>query len=321
MNAPEHHDLTVEPGEGGMRLDAWLGRRAPGGLSRVRLHGLIGDGQVWVDGEPATVRQRTVEGQRVTVVIPPAVKAEPCGEEMELDVVYDDADVAVINKPPGLVVHPAVGHARGTLVNGLLHRFNDLGGINGVERPGIVHRLDKDTSGLLVIAKNDAAMNALKKSFQDGAVEKIYWALTHGAPSLPAATLRTRFNRHPRDRKRFAVVGQGGREAVTHYRVAAQSNGVAWFVLRLETGRTHQIRVHLHHLGCPVVGDPAYGRRACDKELPGSPARQMLHAFRLGFPHPRTGRHLAFERPPPADMRHLMQHLGFDMQTDATPPG
>ena len=308
----ERHALTVEPGEENVRLDAWLGRRAPGGLSRVRLHDLIKAGHVTVDGEPAEVRQRTFAGQRVEILIPPAVKAEPAPEEMDLDVVYEDGDIAVINKPAGLVVHPALGHSAGTLVNGLLHRFNDLGGIGGVERPGIVHRLDKDTSGLMVVAKNDAAMTVLHDAFHDGGVEKIYWALTHGAPRPPAGTVHTMIARHPRDRKRFAVVESAGKDAVTHYTTKAVAHNVAWLEVRLETGRTHQIRVHCQHLGCAIVGDPLYGFHALDKNIENCPKRQMLHAMRLGLAHPRTGKQLRFERPPPEDMQTLMRQLGLE---------
>ncbi len=307
--------LEVDAEDVDVRLDAWLGRRAPGGLSRVRLHGLITSGHVRVDGAPAEVRQRTAQGQRIEITVPPAVKAEPAPEEMSLDVVYEDADIAVINKPAGLVVHPSVGHAAGTLVNGLLHRFDDLRGIGGVERPGIVHRLDKDTSGLMVIAKNDAAMTGLKNAFRDGTIEKIYWALTHGAPPMKAGTIHTLHDRHPHDRKRFAVSELRGKDAITHYTVKAAKDGVAWLELRLETGRTHQIRVHMNHVNCAILGDPVYGWRWRDKEVEGCPKRQMLHAVRLSFPQPITGEPLAFERLPPEDMLTLMQRLGFAPQT------
>jgi len=235
----------------------------------------------------------------------------PTPEDLPLDVVFEDAHIAVINKPAGLVVHPAVGHAAGTLVNGMLHRFKDLGGINGVERPGIVHRLDKDTSGLMVVAKNDAAMTGLQKLFAENAVEKIYWALTHGAPRPPAGTIRTMIDRHPSNRKCFTVTETSGRSAVTHYTTKAASGNVAWLEVRLETGRTHQIRVHCQHLDCPILGDPVYGSKTRDKEIEGCPERQMLHAVRLGFPHPATGERMVFERMPPEDMLDLMKRLGF----------
>ena len=307
-------ELTVAEDEAGLRLDAWLGRRAPGGLSRVRLQSLVESGNVTVDNEPAKIRQRTVAGQRVVVTIPPAIKAEPTPEDLPLDVVFEDAHIAVINKPAGLVVHPAVGHAAGTLVNGLLHRFDDLSGINGVERPGIVHRLDKDTSGLMVVAKNDAAMTGLQKLFAENAVEKIYWALTHGAPSPSKGTIRTLMGRHPKDRKRYAVVESNGKMAITHYAVRDVKSGVAWLEVRLETGRTHQIRVHCHHAGCAILGDPAYGWRHRDKEVEGCPERQMLHAVRLGFEHPVTGERMAFERLPPEDMLLLMRRLQYGVR-------
>ena len=306
------HELVVEEGEQGIRLDGWLGRRSPGGLSRGRLHGLICDCLVTVDGVLASARHPTAVGQRVVVKIPPAKReGAPEPEEVQFEVVYEDADIAVVNKPAGLVVHPATGHYTGTLVNGLLHRFADLGGINGIGRPGIVHRLDKDTSGLMVVAKNDAAMLGLQKAFHETAVEKIYWALTHGAPASPAGTIRSLMGRCTRDRKRHTVLEEGGRPAVTHYAVKDVKAGVAWLEVRIETGRTHQIRVHCAHAGFAIVGDPWYGWRLRDKAVVDCPERQMLHAVRLGFTHPITGEGLMFERMPPADMADLMARLGF----------
>ena len=307
----ERMTLEVAADEGEMRLDAWLGKRAPGGLSRTRLGKLIEAKQVWVDGKLAKLRDKTQPGQRVEILIPPPLPAEPPAEEMDLDVVYEDSDVAVLNKPAGIIVHPTGHRMTGTLVNGMLHRFKDLGGIGGVERPGIVHRLDKDTSGLMVVAKNDAAMIALRAAFQEFKVEKIYWALTHNTPRPPAGTVRTQLGRHPFLRQQWRVVEKGGKDAVTHYAVKAESNGVAWLEVRLETGRTHQIRVHCKHLNCAILGDPVYGWRACDKELEGCPARQMLHAFSLSFPHPRTKKRMVFERTPPEDMAGMMKRCGF----------
>jgi 23S rRNA pseudouridine1911/1915/1917 synthase len=186
-------------------------------------------------------------------------------------------------------------------VNALLHHCHDLGGVGGVERPGIVHRLDKDTSGLMVVAKNDAAMAGLVRLFQTGGIAKEYLALVHGAPPKPCGTVSTLIGRHPAERKRMAVVTRNGKQAVTHYAVERKVGVLTLMRCRIETGRTHQIRVHMQSLGCPVAGDAVYGRPAADRRLPHAPARQMLHAARLSFAHPVTGEALAFEAPLPAD--------------------
>ena len=298
--------LTID--EAGLRLDVWLARHcAP--LSRSRLQDLIAEGHVTVDGRPVAARTRTRPGQQVSVTLPPPVAAEPQPEELPLDVVYEDADLLVINKPPGVVVHPAPGHAGGTLVNALLHHCGDLGGVGGVERPGIVHRLDKDTSGLLVVAKHDAAHLALAAQFQTGDVGRCYLALVHGRPARAQGTIETTIGRHPVDRKRMAANPPRGKPAISHYEVVENQGGITLMRVRLGTGRTHQIRVHLAHLGLPIIGDPVYGSRARDRAVPGVPARQMLHAAELAFDHPADGRRLVFQRPPPADMTDLMARL------------
>lgn len=299
--------FQVPPADAGCRLDQWLAAQMPA-CSRARIQAWIADGAVTRGGAPAKAGTRVRAGDEVRVVVPPTVPATPQPEALELDIVFEDADVLVLNKPPGLVVHPALGHTGGTLVNGLLFHCADLGGIGGVERPGIVHRLDKDTSGLMVVAKHDAAMAALVCQFQAGRVEKEYLALTHGRPP-PTGTIDAAIGRHPRDRKRMAVVPRGGKAARSHYRVRALLGPVALVAVTLVTGRTHQIRVHLAHLGYPVVGDPTYGDRRKDQAVPKCPARQMLHAARLAFDHPRDGRRLVFERPPPADMQALIGRL------------
>jgi len=304
--AAESRRLTVDAA--GVRLDVWLARRcAP--LSRSRLQALIVAGQVTVDGRPADARTRTRPGQQVCVNVPPPAAAEPQPEALPLDVVFEDADLLVINKPPGLVVHPAPGHAGGTLVNALLHHCDDLGGVGGVERPGIVHRLDKDTSGLMVVAKHDAAHLALAAQFQTGDVGRCYLALVHGRPARAQGTIETTIGRHPVDRKRMAANPPRGKPAISHYEVVENLGGITLMRVRLETGRTHQIRVHLAHLGLPIIGDPVYGSRARDRAVPGVPARQMLHAAELAFDHPADGRRLVFQRPPPADMTDLMARL------------
>ncbi len=298
--------LTVD--EGGVRLDVWLARRCTP-LSRSRLQSLIAAGQVTVDGRPADARIRTRPGQQVCVHVPPPTAAEPLPEALPLDVVFEDADLLVLNKPPGIVVHPAPGHAGGTLVNALLHHCDDLGGVGGVERPGIVHRLDKDTSGLMVVAKHDAAHLALAAQFQAGRVCKRYLALVHGRPDRAQGSIETTIGRHPVDRKRMAVNPPRGKPAVSHYEVLDNLGDFTLLSVRIETGRTHQIRVHMAHLGLPIVGDPVYGSRPRDRELAVCPSRQLLHAAELAFDHPSDGRRLVFQRPPPPDMATFIAHL------------
>ena len=286
----------------GARLDAWLAARCAPELSRSRIQSLIRDGFVTVDGEPASAKARPKAGQRISLEIPPPLPAEPVPENIPLDVVYEDGDVIVVNKPAGLVVHPAPGHPSGTLVNALLFHCADLRGIGGTARPGIVHRLDKDTSGLLVVAKHEEAMRGLVAQFQSGRTEKIYFALVHGHPPAEGGTIRTTIGRHPVDRKRMAADPPRGKAAVTHYRVAERLGGTTLLRVRLETGRTHQIRVHMAHIGLPIVGDPLYGSRQLDRLIPDCPRRQMLHAAEFSFDHPRDGRRMSFSAPMPADM-------------------
>ena len=306
---PVSWTLAVEVA--GERLDVWLAGRLKT-LSRSRLQRLIEAGRVTVDGHSAFARDKTVLGQRVVVTIPPAAPAIPQPEALPLDVIYEDGDMLVLNKPAGLVVHPAPGHAAGTLVNALLHHCDDLAGIGGVERPGIVHRLDRETSGLLVVAKHDAAHQALAAQFQQGRVRKIYLALVHGVPERRAGRIETTIGRHSTDRKRMAANPPHGKPAVSHYETAATRDGLTLLKVRIETGRTHQIRVHLSHIGLPIVGDPVYGSRARDARVVDCPARQMLHATELELDHPADGRRLRFTAPPPADMLDLLRRIGCE---------
>lgn len=307
---PVSWTLAVEVA--GERLDVWLAGKLKA-LSRSRLQRLIEAGRVTVDGHSAFARDKTVLGQRVVVTIPPAVPAIPRPEALPLDVIFEDGDILVLNKPAGIVVHPAPGHAAGTLVNALLHHCGDLAGIGGVERPGIVHRLDRETSGLLVVAKHDAAHQALAAQFQQGRVRKIYLALVHGVPGQKAGRIETTIGRHPTDRKRMAANPPRGKHAVSHYETVATRGGLTLLRVRIETGRTHQIRVHLAHLGLPIAGDPVYGSRARDLRVAECPARQMLHAAELEFDHPADGRRLRFTAPPPADMAGLLVRMGYEM--------
>ena len=231
--------------------------------------------------------------------------AVPEPEDIPLAIVYEDDDLVVVDKPPGMVVHPAPGHFTGTLVNALLHHCPSLSGIGGVARPGIVHRLDQDTSGLIVVAKTQRAMDSLARAFAShDKVEKTYLAVCHGRPRLDSGRIESMIGRHPVDRKRMAVVEKGGKCAITNWRVAKfmPETNLSLVECRIETGRTHQIRVHMASLGCPVIGDAVYGRRALDKRLDPVPARQMLHAWRLSLAHPADGRRMNFESPPPSDL-------------------
>jgi 23S rRNA pseudouridine1911/1915/1917 synthase len=289
-----------------MRLDRLLQERHPD-FSRSRIEGLVKAGFVSVNGVPAVkAGQKIGETDAVVVTIPPPVPAVPQPEALPLSIVFEDEHLLVVDKAPGMVVHPAPGHFSGTLVNAVLHHCPALSGIGGVARPGIVHRLDQDTSGLIAIAKTQRAMDALTKMFASHtALEKIYLALCHEQPSLTAGRIENLIGRHPVDRKRMAVVARNGKTAVTNWRrlPLACAPGVAAVECRIETGRTHQIRVHMASLGAPVVGDAVYGRRALDKRLDPVPARQMLHAYRLALRHPVTREDLVLTAPVPADMR------------------
>lgn len=329
---PTGETLTVaaSPADGGARLDRLLADKLDG-LTRSRIQGLIRSGLVTgASGTISDPGQRVKPGETYRVVVPAPEPAAPAPEAIPLDVVHEDAHLLVIDKPAGLVVHPAAGHASGTLVNALIaHCGASLSGIGGVRRPGIVHRLDKETSGLLVVAKSDAAHAGLSEQFashgRDGRLERAYLALVWGAPEPRRGTIEARIGRKPADRTRMSVArGAAGRHAVTHYEVIetfADDAGkpVASLVrVSLETGRTHQIRVHLAHVGHPVLGDPVYGAgfkasaRRLNAEAQAALAalgRQALHAAVLGFTHPVTGRRLRFESPLPDDIAELARAL------------
>ena len=286
------------------RLDKLLLTRYPD-FSRSRIEGLVKGAFVSVNGIVAEKAGLKVsESDEIVVEIPPPVPAVPEPEDIPLDVVYEDGDMLVVNKSPGMVVHPAPGHFTGTLVNALLHHCPDLSGIGGVARPGIVHRLDQDTSGLIVVAKSQPAMDGLVKAFASHRhVEKTYLAVVHGRPRLDAGRIENLIGRHPVDRKRMAIVERNGKLAITNWKVVSPSAAVSTVECRIETGRTHQIRVHMASLGCPVIGDATYGKSALDKRLVPVPARQMLHAWRLVLWHPVKNEKIAFEAPVPPDMR------------------
>jgi 23S rRNA pseudouridine1911/1915/1917 synthase len=321
--------LTVAPEAAGTRLDAYLAG-AVADLSRSRAKTLVLGGRVAIGGATIVEARRPVNsGETVTIDLPPPVPAEPAGEAIPLDVLYEDDDLIVIDKPAGLVVHPAAGNHDGTLVNALIaHCGASLSGIGGVMRPGIVHRLDKDTTGLMVVAKNDRAHAGLAAQFADhgrtGPLERGYLALVWGAPARYEGTIEAALGRSQKNREKIEIKREGGRHAITHYRIEARYGTdardplAALVECRLETGRTHQIRVHLAAIGNPVVGDRLYGAGFATKvtrlpeparSLAAAFPRQALHAYLLGFEHPATGEEMRFEREPPADMAALIEAL------------
>ncbi len=320
-------EFEIEPVHSGHRLDAFVASRRDLGLSRSHVQRLIADGLVTVDGAEAKASYRLGPGElvRVTVPFPQPMEAEP--EEIPLDIVHEEEHFIVLNKGRGMVVHPAHGHHRGTLVNALLAHCDRLSGIGGVCRPGIVHRLDKDTSGVMVVAKSDLAHQSLSGQIKARTAQRRYLALVHGDAAAEEGTIETLIGRDPVNRKKMAVVRDGGRQAVTHYRVLERYVDFTLVECALRTGRTHQIRVHMAHLGHPVAGDPLYG--------PARPARlrremarsmalervepypeavealegQALHAHLLTFRHPVTGEPMEFRAPLPADMERALAEL------------
>lgn len=323
--------LEVNSGSAGMRLDQWLAKRLAPELSRSRVQSLIREGSVSVNGSPAREpKEKVAEGAVIEVNVPAPEPAEPEGEAIPLDILYEDDELIVVNKPAGLVVHPGAGNRTGTLVNALIaHCGSSLSGIGGVRRPGIVHRLDKDTSGALVVAKTDHAHRELAAAFADhgrsGDLERAYQALVWGTPPRPMGTIDTWLGRSGRDRTRQAVVNESqpdARHAVTHYTVRERfgekpdaTTLASLIECRLETGRTHQIRVHMAHIGHPLIGDREYGAAFLSKAnrlpeplkgLVSGFGRQALHAWLLAFRHPTTHMSLRFEAPMPEDMAQLL---------------
>jgi 23S rRNA pseudouridine1911/1915/1917 synthase len=327
-NSGQRLEVTVAGNEGSIRLDRVLAVRLAE-LSRSRLKALILAGSVTVGSAPIRdPAYHVTAGDTITIDVPQAVAAEPAGEDIALDIVYEDDDIIVIDKPKGLVVHPAAGHETGTLVNALIaHCGASLSGIGGVRRPGIVHRLDKDTTGLMVVAKNDRAHKSLTGQFADhgrtGAMRRGYMAFVWGVPSRQRGTVDAPIDRHPHAREKMAV-REGGREAVTHWEVRESFNGrdgkpvAALLACQLETGRTHQIRVHLAHIGHPLLGDSVYGPHFKTKASHLGPQsqqgltaldRQALHAYLLALEHPKTGAILEWISVLPDDLTRLRDYL------------
>ena len=325
MSDPKSIDIResrpVAPAEAGMRLDRFLADALPG-LSRSRIKALLQDGKVVESGETISdASYRVKPGQVFRLEIPEPEPAALAPQPMRLEIVHEDADLLVIDKPAGLVVHPGPGQPDSTLVNALLaHCGRSLSGVGGVKRPGIVHRLDKDTSGLIVVAKNDETHRSLSAQFATRTIDRTYAALVWGVPRPPAGRIEGNIGRHPRNRKKMAVVPEDrGKPAATNYRLLQQLRGMAALLeCRLETGRTHQIRVHLAHIGHPVMGDPVYSRQTPARraglsgdaaELVKNLKRQALHATVIGFEHPRSGERLKFTSDLPYDIKQIITAL------------
>ncbi len=314
---PKVEEFEAQAKDQGERLDLFVASRCPD-LSRARVQNLIRQALVRVNDTTVKPSYRLRPGDRVWVSIPPPVHYEITPEPISLEILFEDEHILVLNKPPDLVVHPAPGHPSGTLVHGLLHHCRCLKGIGGVERPGIVHRLDKDTSGLMVVAKDDFSHRALVKQFKGGGVNKRYLAMVHGPMEALEGRIELPIGRHPKNRKKMAVVKGGGKYALTLWRKRDTINrDFDLLEVDIRTGRTHQIRVHLAHSGHPVVGDPVYGygknwwkrtKYYRVMKIP-PPQRQMLHACRLSFAHPVSGEPLRFEATAAPDMRELIEAL------------
>lgn len=300
-------EMDWEVTEGGRRLDVFLTEMNEE-LTRSHVQKLVDEGRALVNGVQAKANYRLKSGDRVSFAVPEPADLEVLGEDIPLDILYEDSDLIVINKPRGLVVHPAPGNTTGTLVNALLFHCRDLSGINGVLRPGIVHRLDKDTSGVLVAAKNDLAHVSLARQIKERTVNRKYVALVHGLIKEPDGLVDAPIGRDPEERKKMAVVLKNSKPALTKYRVLERFRDYTLVECKLETGRTHQIRVHMAFLGHPVVGDPKYGPRKPHFNLEG----QALHAGLLGFAHPRTGEYLEFTAPIPEPMAGIIRQLRKD---------
>ncbi len=292
----------------GSRLDQYLAHHLPE-LSRARIQALIKNGDICLNGVTTKPKTPVERGMRIDVNIPQPVEAEACAQDIPLEILYEDADVIVLNKESGMVVHPAAGNPDGTLVNALLHHCGDLSGIGGVERPGIVHRLDKDTSGCIVVAKNDPTHVSLCAQFAERSTSKIYLAVVQGRPKQDEGTIFTNIGRHPINRMKMSVVNPGsGKAAITDWRLLAYHEQLdsSLVMCTLHTGRTHQIRVHMLHLGHPLVGDPIYAKVHKQKAQPG---RLMLHAWRLAFTHPQSHERISLESPIPDQYKPWLSGL------------
>ena len=303
--------IDVPDEETGERIDSFLSGKTD--FTRTRIQQLIKDRNITVNGKPTKSSYKIEENDEIIIEVPEVETTEIKPENIKIDIVYEDSDIAVINKQAGLVVHPAHGHYSGTLVNAILYHIKDLSGINGEIRPGIVHRLDKDTSGLIVIAKNDKVHAALTEMFQEKKIRKTYLAILKGKLNKSEGKIVTQIGRDKNDRKKMTVIDDitKGKNAITNYRIISQNNLFTLVKVNIETGRTHQIRVHMRHLGYPILGDSVYGRKDNEK-------RQMLHAYKLEFLHPVTGRQMEFTGEIPEDFQKALKKsdLKIDEITD-----
>ena len=299
----EEYFVTEETA--GDRIDKFLAEQYEN-LSRSFLQKLLKSGEVMVDGRPVKASYKVAEGDLISFEVPEAVEPEIVPEDIPLDILYEDHDVILVNKPKGMVVHPAAGHYTGTLVNALMfHCKEDLSGINGVLRPGIVHRIDMDTTGVIIACKNDLAHNSIAAQLKEHSITRRYQAIVHGALKDDEGVIDEPIGRSPKDRKKMAVNYNTGKSAVTHYKVLTRFKDFTHIECRLETGRTHQIRVHMASIGHPLLGDAVYGPAKCPYKLQG----QTLHAGILGFVHPRTGEYMEFSAPLPEYFEELLRKL------------
>lgn len=312
-----HSILEVSEPDAGKRIDVFIATHMAG-VSRSMAKRLIESGKVSVAvGNSSILPKPSYEvkaGDVISIRVPPPEPAEVVPQDIPIDIIYEDSSVIVVNKPRGLVVHPAPGNRDGTLVNALLFHCSDLAGVGGVQRPGIVHRLDKDTSGLMVVAKDNLAYLGLVSQIKMHRVKREYIAIVHGAVKPDSGSIDAPIGRHPVDRKRMAVVNKGGRPAVTHFRVIHRFDDFTVVRCTLETGRTHQIRVHMSFIGHPVVGDPVYSRRKNPFQISG----QALHSAHLEFDHPRTGERMAFDADIPEDMQKIVRYLSQTRKTGSS---
>ena len=298
-------EYIVPEKSSGLRIDKFLTEICPD-YTRSFLQKLLKSEMVEVNGKPVKSSYKTAAGDTVTFEVPEAVEAEITAQEMTLDILYEDEDVILINKPKGMVVHPAAGHYEGTLVNGLMHHCREqLSGINGVMRPGIVHRIDMDTTGVLIVCKNDLAHNSIAEQLKVHSITRKYYAVVFGSLKDDEGTIHAPIGRHPNDRKKMSINSKNGKDAVTHYKVLERFHGYTLVECRLETGRTHQIRVHMASIGHPLLGDQVYGPAKQPFRLQG----QTLHAGVLGFLHPRTGEYMEFSAPLPKYFEELLEKL------------
>lgn len=300
----EKKTFIIAPGEDNLRIDKLLTTKLEG-YSRSQVQQLIEAGQVSIKGRPVKGNMKGKQGDAIEIVLDKQSEEEIVPEAIPLEIIYEDEDLLVINKPQGLVVHPAPGNKKGTLVNALLYYYPPIGEINDGERPGIVHRLDKDTSGLMVVAKNDFAFKNLGVQFKAYQVKRHYLAIAHGKIEEEGGRIEAPIGRHPMDRKRMAVTQHSGKPALTEYWVKKRFKKFSLVEIALHTGRTHQIRVHLAYLGHPILGDPVYG----SKKKHFGVTTQMLHAYKLGFIHPRNNKYLEFSSPLPEDFNRILELL------------